>query len=72
MTVAFRSIVAEGDRVAVHAVWRGTHKGPFLGREATGRTVEFEGMVFWRIADGRIAERWAMIDTAALMRQLQE
>jgi steroid delta-isomerase-like uncharacterized protein len=69
--VVLLSSVAEGDHVAVHARWHGTHKGPFLGIAATGKTVVFEGMVFWRIADGRIAERWAILDTAALMRQLQ-
>lgn len=71
MKVAINSAVAEGDRVAVHATWRGTHKGPFQGAPATNKTVTFEGMVFWRIADGRIAERWAVLDTAAAIRQLQ-
>jgi predicted ester cyclase len=28
-------------------------------------------MVFWRIVDGRIAERWAVLDSAAMQRQLQ-
>jgi len=28
------------------------------------------GMVFWRIREGKIAERWAVLDRAALMQQL--
>jgi steroid delta-isomerase-like uncharacterized protein len=71
MQVRFRQRVAEGDRVAVHVVWRGTHSAPFMGVPATGRTIEFEGMVFWRIAGSKIAERWAVLDTPALLRQLQ-
>ena len=71
MRVSFRQIVAEGDRVAVHVVWRGTHSAPFMGVPAAGKTIEFEGMVFWRIANGKIAERWAVLDTPSILRQLQ-
>lgn len=72
MTVTFKSMVEEGDRVAVHAEWRGTHKGPYLGIASTGKSVAFEGMVFWRIAGGRIAERWAMVEAASLVQQLKK
>jgi steroid delta-isomerase-like uncharacterized protein len=71
MKVTVADAVAEGDRVAVRAVWRGTHRGPFQGLAATGRIVAFEGMVFWRLKTGRLAERWAVIDLAAVLRQLQ-
>ena len=71
MKVSFRQMAAEGDRVAVHAVWRGTHSAPFMGVPATGKTIEFEGMVFWRIVNGKIAERWAFLDTLSIQRQLQ-
>jgi steroid delta-isomerase-like uncharacterized protein len=71
MQVTVADAVAEGDRVAVRAVWRGTHQGPFQGLAATGRIVTFEGMVFWRLTNGRLAERWAVIDLAAVLRQLQ-
>lgn len=71
LSVVLEDVVAEGDRVAVRAVWSGTHQGPIFGVPATGKHVTFGGMVFWRIdGDGRIAERWAYLDTADLMRQL--
>jgi steroid delta-isomerase-like uncharacterized protein len=71
MQVTVADAVAEGDRVAVRAIWRGTHQGPFQGLAATGRIVAFEGMVLWRLKNGRLAERWAVIDLAAVLRQLQ-
>lgn len=71
MQVTVADAVAEGDRVAVRAVWRGTHQVPFLGLAATGGIVTFEGMVFWRLENGRLAERWAVINWAAVLRQLQ-
>jgi steroid delta-isomerase-like uncharacterized protein len=56
------AIVAEGDLVAVRATWRGTHRGPFRGLAPSGKRFETSGMVFWRIADGRLIERWAAVD----------
>jgi len=55
--------VAEGDTVAARVVWRGVHKGPWRGIAPTGKRFEFRGMTFWRIRDGRIAERWAEVDS---------
>lgn len=63
--------IANGDMVAVLACWRGTHDGPFLGMEPTGRRVEMRGMVLWRVEDGQLAERWAVLDYDALLGSLQ-
>ena len=46
MKVIVNTSVAEGDRVAVHATWRGTHKATFQGVPATNKVITFEGMVF--------------------------
>lgn len=71
MTVTIDHAVAEGELVAVNATWRGTQRGPFQGIAATNRSVTFTGMVLWRIVEGRLAERWAQVDLASAMRQLQ-
>jgi steroid delta-isomerase-like uncharacterized protein len=68
MQVTIDRAVAEGDRVAVHATWRGTHVEAFAGIAASGVQVAFTGMVFWRFEDGRIAERWAIMDLSPLRR----
>jgi steroid delta-isomerase-like uncharacterized protein len=52
-------LVAVSDRVVVRWTLRGTNTGPMLGRPATGQPVELAAIVIFRIADGRIAERWA-------------
>jgi ketosteroid isomerase-like protein len=46
--------VAEGDKVVVRNLWTGTNA-------KTGQRVECHGFVMWRIADGKIAERWATV-----------
>lgn len=71
MRVTIEQSVAEGDRVATYATWRGTQKAPFLGVAASHKTITFTGMVFWRIGSGKIVERWATLDTASIMRQLE-
>jgi steroid delta-isomerase-like uncharacterized protein len=52
-------LVAEGDRVAIRWTLRGTHTGPLLGRPPSHQPVELAAIVVFRVADGRIAERWA-------------
>ena len=65
-------VVAERDLVAMRGTFRGVHRGPFAGIEATGRTVSAPLMIFYRIADGRIAQHWLQFDGAGLVAQLQQ
>ena len=71
MTVTVEQAVVEGNWIAVRATWQGTHTGPILGREPTGRVLKAGGMVFWRFDNqGLITERWAQIDSASLLAQM--
>jgi predicted ester cyclase len=71
ITVTEEQVIAQGSMVGVVAVWRGTHDSPFFGIEPTGRAVEMRGMVLWRIEDGQLAERWAVLDYDALLSTIQ-
>lgn len=64
-------MVAEGDRVTVR--WRcgGVHRAPFMGIEATGRTVSVAGISIYRVAAGQVVEAWYSADMLGLMQQLQ-
>lgn len=64
------AVVADAGMVAVRFRVIASHRGSFAGIPATGRRVDFTGMVFYRIADGRIAETWLQPDTAALLAQI--
>jgi steroid delta-isomerase-like uncharacterized protein len=49
----------------------GTHSGPFLGMEATGRRIRVEGATFSRFdADGLVVEDVNFWDVGALLAQL--
>lgn len=63
-------LVAEGDVVAVHLTYRGTHQGTWRGLEATGRRIEVGEMMFFRFEGGVLAEMWEIDDHATMTRQL--
>lgn len=63
-------VLAEGDKVVVFTLWRGTHTGPFRGLAATGKQVEFETADLFRIAGGRIVEHWDVVDRLAFQNAL--
>lgn len=63
-------ILAEGDLVAAHQVWTGTHTGEFAGVAPTGRRVSFTSTAILRIEGEQIAEAWDEVDVAGLMAQL--
>jgi predicted ester cyclase len=68
---AINDLIGEGDRVVVRTTARATHRGRFEGIDPTGRSVEFTGLVVYRIEDGRIAESWGEIDFLRLIRELR-
>jgi len=67
---SIEDIIADGDRVVLRVTARGTHGGEFQGIAPTNRSVEFTGIVIYRIDAHRIAESWGELDFLRLMRQL--
>lgn len=63
-------IIAEGDLVCVRVRMRGVQKGAFMGIPATGREIDSEGYVTYRVVDGKIVDHWMLIDTLSMMQQL--
>ena len=64
-------LIGEGELVAAHQRWTGTHDGPFAGLQPTGKGVEFTSTAVLRIEGDRIAEAWDEVDMLGLMAQLQ-
>lgn len=62
---------AGGKKVTVRWSATGTHRGPFLGVEGSGRSVRFCGIEIIRIERGKIAERWGEWDGIGLLEQLR-
>ena len=63
-------LIAEGDRVVARISGHITHKVPLFGVPPTGRQIPTHGVEIWRVANGKLAERWVFIDMAATMKEL--
>ena len=64
------NLVAEGDKVAFRLIWDATHQGEFFGVPPTGTRATVTEMHIFRIADGKVVERWGEWDALGLMQQL--
>jgi len=53
--VNIEDLIAEDDKVVIRNHWMGTDA-------ASKQRLEFSGIVIWRIANRRIAERWAYLE----------
>jgi steroid delta-isomerase-like uncharacterized protein len=68
--VNIQVIVSEGDLVAARWVATMTHKAPYIGIAATGRTVNISGTSIARIANAKVVEGWDNWDQLALLVQI--
>ena len=62
--------IAEGDKVVTRWTPRGTHQGEFGGTPPTGKQITWSGVTIFRIAGGKIVERWIHGDSLGLRRQI--
>jgi steroid delta-isomerase-like uncharacterized protein len=70
LQTTIEDLIAEGDKVAIRQIWRGTHNGTFLGIPPTGKQVTFTSTEFYRVAGGELAEEWVELDMLGLLQQL--
>jgi predicted ester cyclase len=69
---AVDDLIAEGDRVVVR--WRllGTHEGDFRGIAPTGRAIVLKGIAIYRVAGGKLMERWVVSDLHGLLEEIRK
>lgn len=66
-----RSLLIDGNSIAVHLTDTGTHQGEFLGVPPTGRRVMTSEFAVYRLEHDRIAQVWVTADNLTLLGQLQ-
>ena len=59
LQITIDDLFGEGDRVAARWTLRGRHTGSIFGEAPTGSPVENSILVVFRVANGKITERWA-------------
>jgi len=62
--------LAEGNRLAAAWTMRGTHQGDMMGLPPTGKCVNWSGITFYRIENGKVVDERGEEDALALLRQL--
>jgi len=62
--------IAEGDQVVTRWTGRGTHTGELMGIAPTGKEVTVSGITISRLAGGKIAEEWELMDALGMLVQL--
>lgn len=65
-----KQIIINDDYVWVYGTYSGTHSNTWLGIEPTNAEYKFDGVDIFRIADGKLAEHWDVLDLYGLFKQL--
>jgi predicted ester cyclase len=63
-------VIREGDRLVVRWTNSGTHVGEFLGIPPTNRSFSVAGIDIYRVAEGKLAEHWHVVDQLTMLQQL--
>lgn len=63
-------MIAERDRVVSQLVMEGTHQGTWMGISPTGKRLQIRMITIHRIANGKIAEDWVLVESLGLFQQL--
>lgn len=64
-----RDVVAEGDRVSVRCVLRGTFEGRLGAIAGDGSVIAWDTVHIYRLEKGLLAEAWFVTDTLGLLQQ---
>ena len=64
------NVIEEGDTVVLDVVCTGTHKGSFMGFEATDKPVSYRSVILFDFIDGKISRTRAVYDQMGLLEQI--
>jgi steroid delta-isomerase-like uncharacterized protein len=63
-------LLAEGDYVVERFTASGTHRGEFMGTAPSHRRLTMPGINIFGLQDGKIVERWGILDVLGFLTQL--
>ena len=68
--ITVEQTVSEDDLVVAYCKVKATHTGAAFGIEATGMPVAFEGMLMFRMREGKCVEAWNCFDFFKMFQQM--
>jgi predicted ester cyclase len=70
VTVELQQQISEGNKVASHWVFQGTHSGELYGIPPTGKKVRFQNLNIMHIEDGKVVQYNSEVGWLALFMQI--
>jgi predicted ester cyclase len=68
--IIFEDIIIESNKVVCRYYLTGTHKGEFVDLQPSGRQFKVNGMTEFSFGNGKVMERWNLMDMVSLREQL--
>lgn len=60
LSITIEDLIAAEDKVVVRSMMKATHQETFPGVEPAGKSIAVEEISIYRIAQGKIVERWGL------------
>lgn len=70
LTITVERQLDTGDYAVCHWHAVGTHQGEVFGVKGSGNKIELEGISYFRMRNGRLAEQWIHYDALGMLAQL--
>ena len=67
---SIEQMIVERDRVVSQLVMEGTHQGKWMGISPTGKRLQIRMITIHRVASGKIAEDWVLVESLGFFQQL--
>lgn len=67
LRMRFDHLYAEGDKVFAFVTWSGTHTDEYFGIPPSKKHVTWRTAEIMRIADGKLAEHWDVVDISGIV-----
>jgi predicted ester cyclase len=69
-TAELKQQLVDGERVALHWLFRGTHRGELFGIPPTGKAVQFQNLSISRVENGRIVQYNSEVGWLTVLKQI--
>jgi steroid delta-isomerase-like uncharacterized protein len=70
LNFTIEQILADDEKVFTQSIMEGMHTGPWMGMPPTHKPVSIRMMTVHRIAEGKIAEDWVLVESLGFFQQL--
>jgi predicted ester cyclase len=72
LRIVLEDMIAEGDRVVIRIRAEARQVGSFMGFPPAGKEICWTTISIYRLENGRIMERWGLMDHGYLLRQFRD